>query len=51
LPSMTGPIPIKASSVLLGVGPFDSQADAEAACPGVIAATGDSRCYYFQPQP
>jgi Fibronectin type III domain len=50
-PGMTGPVPLRLPSVVLAVGPFDSRAQAEAACPGIIAVTGDPRCFYFQPQP
>ena len=50
-PAMTGPVRLQSSSVVLAVGPFDDQAAAAAACPDIVAATGDPSCLYFQPQP
>ena len=50
-PAMKGTPPIQVPSLLLAVGPFDTQEQAAAACPQIKAATGGQLCLLYQPQP
>ena len=50
-PTMKGTPPIQVPSLLVAVGPFDTQEQAPRLCPQIKAATGGQLCLLYQPQP
>ena len=50
-PTMKGSVQLSGPTVMAAVGPFDTPQQAQALCPQIKAATGETVCLLFQPQP